>query len=208
MKRFTILFAALVLFILPVNLMAQQKGSVFFAVTAQVAFTKNRVVSGQPVVSDPASFYNAFKIGYCVSDRIGIAFEYSSFVYHWSNRSYLYDFGEDEWDFSSPTKGEKVNHYKVLLEVNPSKGLFLCAGLGYMDYQQFEFQFEDRGVVFNGGLTYLFTKVFGFSANIYLGNYMMHRESGNFRAISAGLVLRFQSGDYNTQGGDYEMQNP
>lgn len=174
-----------------VSLQAQNTNG-YLSMTTQLGVTRNRLIVGEPMQSNPTAFYNGFKAGIFVAPKWIIALEYSAFIYRWSNRSLYYDFAEDDWDYYPPTKGEKVNHYKLMVEFVPVKGLYLGAGAGLMNYRHFEHGYRDRGVGIYGSVTNMFTKHIGISGNIYWCNYNRYPFSGYFKAISAGLVLRIE----------------
>lgn len=175
------------------TILAQESGDFYLSMTTQIGVTRNRLIEGEPMQSNPTAFYNGFKFGFFVAPKVVLAFEYSAFIYRWSNRSIYYNFNESEWDSYSPTKGEKVNHYKFLVEFMPANGLFISVGGGLMNYREFELAYRERGVGLYGSVTKMFSKNIGISANLYLCNYNRYPFSGYFRGLAVGLVFHINS---------------
>lgn len=177
------------------TIFAQESGEGYFSMTTQIGVTRNRLIDGEPMQGNPTAFYNGFKVGVFVTSKVAVAFEYSAFIYRWSNRTYFYDFDNEDWDFAPPTKGRKVNHYKFLVEFVPTPGLYLSAGAGFMNYRHFNIGYRDRGLGLYGSATYMVGKHIGISANVYTSSYRKYPDSGYFKAISAGLVFRINTWD-------------
>lgn len=172
---------------------AQESGDAYLSMTTQIGVTRNRLIKGEPMQSNPTAFYHGFKFGFFVAPKVVLAFEYSAFIYRWSNRSIYYNFSESEWDSYKPTKGEKVNHYKLLVEFMLAKGLFISVGGGLMNYREFELGYRERGVGLYGSITQMLNKNIGVSANLYLCDYNRYPFSGYFKGLAVGLVFRMNS---------------
>jgi|GEM_PF-4563258 len=160
--------------------------------TNNIGISRNTLIDGAGTETKPATYYNAFKAGVHLSKNFAVGLEYSSFIYRWTNRKLFYNFDEEDWQFASPTKGRKVNSYKVSVEYNPDgeDKFILIGGIGYADYRHFDISYEDHGLVLSGGMNYMFSRFVGFSASVYSVNYARREDSGNLFAINAGLIVR------------------
>lgn len=160
--------------------------------TNNIGISQNTLIDGAGTETKPATYYNAFKAGVHLSKNLAIGVEYASFIYRWTNRKLFYNFDEEDWQFASPTKGRKVNCYKIGLEYNPDgeDKIILIGGIGYADYRHFDISYEDHGLVLSGGMNYMFSRFVGFSASVYSINYVRRENSGNFFAVNAGLIVR------------------
>jgi len=61
------------------TILAQESGDFYLSMTTQIGVTRNRLIEGEPMQSNPTAFYNGFKFGFFVAPKVVLAFEYSAF---------------------------------------------------------------------------------------------------------------------------------
>jgi hypothetical protein len=184
------LFGIVLMLLISVHLYAQSNVNAYAAFSIQLA--QNKKDFNTNANQWKSTYYNSFKLGVLLKNKIAIGGEYSSIIYRWTDRLSLENLLKDEDETFAPTVGEKINNYKIFTQIYPFKRseFYLGAGWGYSHFRNFrtpDTQKFGNAFSFHAGIE--LSNYIGFVLSYYNGQLSKYNQHYSFVSYNIGLTI-------------------